>query len=237
MQMVQPHLTSSSPSRTLQPRPAFKVTLPLPTEPVRDVASAAKADADFRADLLSATRNLRAFALSLVGDQDRADDLVQDTILRALQKQDGFEPGTKLQAWLFTIMRNQFYSTYRKYKREVEDVDGLYAAKLTSLPEQPGCVEFAGLRSALMQLPDQQREAVLLIGAEGLSYEEAAVVCGTKVGTIKSRVNRARKRLAELLGHDHDSDAGPDGVRQAALGPRMAGVLNEAPLSTQVVRT
>ena len=149
----------------------------------------------------------------------------QIPILRALQNRDHFEPGTKLQAWLFTIMRNQFYSTYRKYKREVEDVDGLYAAKLTSLPEQPGCVEFAALRSALMQLPDQQREAVLLIGAEGLSYEEAAVVCGTKVGTIKSRVNRARKRLAELLGHDHDSDADPDGVTQAALRPRVGGVL------------
>src|SRR5215211_3714709 len=180
--MVQPHLTSSSLSCPLQPRPAFKVTLPLPAEAVRDVATAAKAkaDADFRANLLSATRNLRAFALSLVGDADRADDLVQDTILRALQKQDRFEPGTKLQAWVLTLMRNLFYSEYRKRKREVEDVDGLFAAKLSVVPEQPGRVEFAELRSALMQLPDQQREAVLLIGAEGLSYEEAAVVCGTK---------------------------------------------------------
>jgi RNA polymerase sigma-70 factor (ECF subfamily) len=208
--MVQPRLTSSSLSCPLQPRPAFKVTLPVPTKPVRDVTLVAKADADFRADLLSATRNLRAFALSLVGDQDRADDLVQDTILRALQKQDGFEPGTKLQAWLFTLMRNLFYSEYRKRKREVEDVDGLFAAKLSVVPEQPGRVEFAELRSALMQLPDQQREAVLLIGAEGLSYEEAAVVCSTKVGTIKSRVNRARKRLSELLGHAEIEDVGPE---------------------------
>jgi RNA polymerase sigma-70 factor, ECF subfamily len=223
--MVQPHLTFSSLSCPLQPRPAFKITLPVPTTPVRDVASAAKADADFRADLLSATRNLRAFALSLVGDQDRADDLVQDTILRALQKRDRFEPGTKLQAWVLTLMRNLFYSEYRKRKREVEDVDGLFAAKLSVVPEQPGRVEFAELRSALMRLSDEQREAVLLIGAEGLSYEEAAVVCGTKVGTIKSRVNRARTRLAELLGHDHDSDADPDGVRQAALRPRVGGVL------------
>src|SRR5215216_4254548 len=221
--MVQPHLTFSSLSCPLQPRPAFKVTLPVPTTPVRDVASAAKADADFRADLLSATRNLRAFAISLVGD--RADDLVQDTILRALQKQDRFEPGTKLQAWVLTLMRNLFYSEYRKRKREVEDVDGLFAAKLSVVPEQPGCVEFAELRSALMRLSDEQREAVLLIGAEGLSYEEAAVVCGTKVGTIKSRVNRARTRLAELLGHDHDSDADPDGVTQTALRPRVGGVL------------
>jgi RNA polymerase sigma-70 factor, ECF subfamily len=230
--MVQPHLTSSSLSCPLQPRPAFEVTLPLPTKPVRDGTSAGQAETDFRADLLSATRNLRAFAMSLVGDQDRADDLVQDTIVRALQKQDGFEPGTKLQAWLFTIMRNLFYSGYRKHKREVEDVDGLYAAKLSTLPEQPGCVEFAALRLALSQLSDEQREAVLLVGAEGLTYEETAEVCGTKVGTIKSRVNRARKRLAELLGHRHDSDGGPDGVTQAALGPSMGGVLNEPPMST-----
>src|SRR5215211_6895877 len=216
--MVQPHLTSSSLSCPLQPRPAFKITLPVPTTPIRDGTSAAKvkAETDFRADLLSATRNLRAFALSLVGDQDRADDLVQDTILRALQKRDRFEPGTKLQAWVLTLMRNLFYSEYRKRKREVEDVDGLFAAKLSVVPEQTGRVEFAELRSALMRLSDEQREAVLLIGAEGLSYEEAAVVCGTKVGTIKSRVNRARTHLAELLGHEDDSDMGPDGLSHAA---------------------
>src|SRR5215218_10187361 len=225
--MVQPHLIFCSLSCPLQPRPAFKVTLPVPTEPVRDVATAAKteAESDFRADLLSATRSLRVFAVSLVGDQDRADDLVQETLLRALQKRDRFEPGTKLQAWVLTLMRNLFYSEYRKRKREVEDVDGLFAAKLSVVPEQPGRVEFAELRSALMRLSDEQREAVLLIGAEGLSYEEAAVVCGTKVGTIKSRVNRARTRLAELLGHEHDSDADPDGVAQAALRPRVGGVL------------
>jgi RNA polymerase sigma-70 factor (ECF subfamily) len=194
-------------------------------------------DAAFRGDLLSVTPSLRAFAYSLVGDRDRADDLVQDTILRALQKQDRFEPGTKLQAWLFTLMRNLFYSEYRRRKREVEDGDGLFAAKLSALPEQPGRVEFAELRSALMRLSDEQREAVLLIGAEGLSYEEVAVICGVAVGTIKSRVNRARKRLAELLGHEHDSDVSPDGMMQAALGPSMGGVLIAASLSKPVVRT
>jgi len=164
------------------------------------------------------TPNLRAFALSLVGDRDRADDLVQDTILRALQKWEQFEPGTKLQAWLFTLMRNLFYSEYRRRKREVEDGDGLFAAKLSILPDQPGRVELTELRCALARLSDEQREAVLLIGAEGLSYEEVAVICGVAVGTIKSRVNRARRRLAELLGHEHDGDIGPDGVTQAALG-------------------
>ncbi len=178
--------------------------------PVRNVTSAREREADFRAGLLSVTPSLRAFALSLVGDRDRADDLVQDTILRALQKQDRFEPGTNVQAWLFTILRNLFYSDYRRRKREVEDVDGLYAAKLSTLPEQPGCAEFETLRSALARLSDEQREAVLLVGDEGLTYEEAAVVCGTKVGTIKSRVNRARQRLSELLGHAEIEDVGPE---------------------------
>jgi RNA polymerase sigma-70 factor (ECF subfamily) len=225
MQMVQPYLPSSSPARPLHPPPAFEIARPLPTTPVRDGTSAREREADFRADLLAVTPSLRAFALSLVGDRDRADDLVQDTILRALQKQDRFEPDTKLQAWLFTILRNLFYSDYRRRKREVEDVDGLYAAKLSTLPEQPRCAEFEALRSALARLSDEQREAVLLVGAQGYSYEQVAEICGAPLGTIKSRVNRARKRLAELLEHEHDSDAGADGVMQAALGPRMGGVL------------
>jgi RNA polymerase sigma-70 factor (ECF subfamily) len=229
MQMVQPYLPSSSPARPLHPPPAFEIARPLPTTPVRDGTSAREREADFRADLLAVTPSLRAFALSLVGDRDRADDLVQDTLLRALQKQDRFEPDTKLQAWLFTILRNLFYSDYRRRKREVEDVDGLYAAKLSTLPEQPGCAEFETLRSALARLSDEQREAVLLVGAQGYSYEQVAEICGAPLGTIKSRVNRARKRLAELLKHEHDSehdsDVGPDGVMQAALGPRMGGVL------------
>jgi RNA polymerase sigma-70 factor, ECF subfamily len=221
--MVQPHLASSSPSHPLLRPPTFE--RPLPTTPAREETSAGDRQADFCADLLSVTPTLRAFARSLVGDRDRADDLVQDTILRALQKQGRFEPGTKFQAWLFTLMRNLFYSEYRRRKREVQDGDGLFAAKLSILPEQPGRVEFAELRCALAQLSDEQREAVLLIGAEGLSYEEVAVICGVAVGTIKSRVNRARRRLAELLGHEHDSDIGPDGVTQAALGPGMDSVL------------
>ena len=221
--MVQPHLASPSSSHPLLRPPTFE--RPLPTTPVRDGTSAGERQADFRADLLLVTPNLRAFALSLVGDPDRADDLVQDTILRALQKQDRFEPDTKLQAWLFTILRNLFYSDYRRRKREVEDVDGLYAAKLSTLPEQPGCAEFETLRSALARLSDEQREAVLLVGAQGYSYEQVAEICGAPLGTIKSRVNRARKRLAELLEHEHDSDVSADGVMQAALGARMGGVL------------
>jgi RNA polymerase sigma-70 factor (ECF subfamily) len=129
-----------------------------------------------------------------------------------LQHWDRFAPGTNLQAWLYTLLRNIFYSDHRKRRREVEDVDGLYAAKLSTPPEQPGSVEFAALEVALAKIPEEQREAVLLVGAEGYSYEEAAEICGTKIGTIKSRVNRARRRLAELFGHEDDGDVGPDGV-------------------------
>jgi len=170
-------------------------------KPVRGARSTADADEVFRADLVSVTRNLRAFALTLLGDSQKADDLVQETILRALEKWDRFEPGTNIRAWAFTLMRNLLYSEYRKLRREVEDVDGLFAAKLSTLPEQNGRIEFAELRSALMRLPDEQREAVLLVGAQGRSYEEAAQICGTKIGTIKSRVNRARNGVAEFLGH------------------------------------
>ena len=208
--MVQPHLPSSSPLRPLHPPTAFKVALPVPTKPVRNAVG--EWEDEFRAGLLSATPHLRAFAMSLIGQREAADDLVQDTLVRALQNRDRFEPGTNLQAWLFTLLRNVFYSDHRKRRREVEDVDGLYAAKLSTPPEQPGSVAFAALQVALAKIPEEQREAVLLVGAEGYSYEEAAEICATKVGTIKSRVNRARRRLAELLGHEGDGDVGQDGI-------------------------
>jgi RNA polymerase sigma-70 factor, ECF subfamily len=175
-------------------------------------------DPEIRKALLAAVPHLRAFAISLTGSVERADDLVQDTIVRALGFIDRFEPGTNLQAWMFTILRNQFHSTYRKRKREVEDADGIFASKLTTIPDQDARLEFDDFQTALAQISPDQREAILLIGAEGFTYEEAAVICGTKVGTIKSRVNRARTRLAELLGYDEVTDIGPDRMVQAALG-------------------
>jgi RNA polymerase sigma-70 factor, ECF subfamily len=210
--MVQPHLTSSSPSHPLHLPPAFEIALSPANTLVGKRTSGADANAEFRAGLVSATPHLRAFALSLTGQRETADDLVQDTLVRALQHWNRFAPGTNLQAWLFTLLRNIFYSDHRKRRREVEDVDGLYAAKLSTPPEQPGSVEFAALEVALAKIPEEQREAVLLVGAEGYSYEEAAEICGTKIGTIKSRVNRARRRLAELFGHEDHGDVGPDGV-------------------------
>jgi len=154
---------------------------------------------DVRGAMLAAVPNLRAFAVSLCGDVDRANDLVQETLLRAWSHLESFEPGTNMSAWLFTILRNHFRTEYRKRRREVEDVDGGYAERLTTPEAQTGHIEFGELRQALLQLPPDQREALILIGASGFSYEEAAQICDCAVGTIKSRVNRARSKLAEIL--------------------------------------
>jgi len=174
-------------------------------------------DEQTRDSILSAIPNLRAFAISLSGNVDRADDLVQETVLRALANIDSFQPGTNMSAWLFTILRNLFRSEYRKRRREVEDATGMYAESMKSQPEQASRLEFEELRAALAQLPDDQREAVLLVGASGFSYEEAAAICGCAVGTIKSRVNRARNRLAELMSIESLEDFGPDRETRAVL--------------------
>lgn len=152
--------------------------------------------------MLAAVPSLRAFAMSLYGRFDRADDLVQTTLLRAIANIHSFTPGTNMSAWLFTILRNQFRSEYRKRRREVEDVNGVYVAALKSSPEQYSRLEFKELFAALAKLPLEQHEALLLVGASGFSYETAGGICGIAVGTIKSRVNRARKLLAELLDLD-----------------------------------
>ena len=149
--------------------------------------------------MLAAVPNLRAFAMSLSGNADRADDLVQETVMRAMANINSFTPGTNMAAWLFTILRNLFRSQYRKRRREVEDPDGGYLASLKAPPEQFGRLEFKELIGALAKLPDVQREALLLVAASGFSYDEAAAICEVAVGTIKSRVSRARQLLAELL--------------------------------------
>ncbi|WP_134497500.1 sigma-70 family RNA polymerase sigma factor [Microvirga pakistanensis] len=174
-------------------------------------------EADLREGLLAAVPSLRAFAISLSGQVDKADDLVQDTLLRALANLHRFERGTNLNAWLFTILRNLFHSEYRKRRREVEDPNGSYAGRLKIQPEQGSHLDFEDFRTALAQLPSDQREALLLVGASGFSYEEAAGICGCAVGTIKSRVNRARLRLAALLNVDDVDDLGPDSMTRAAL--------------------
>jgi RNA polymerase sigma-70 factor (ECF subfamily) len=154
--------------------------------------------------------SLRKFAISLTRNADLGEDLVQETVLRAISKQEQFMPGTNLQAWLFTILRNQFFSDHRKSFREVEDVDGSYAATMIFIPDQEDKVMIQDVAAALSKLPEGQREAILLVSAEGLSYEEAAQALGCAVGTVKSRVNRARNCLAELM-----RLAGEDGITRS----------------------
>lgn len=155
----------------------------------------------FRQQLLASIPKLRAFALSLASHADYADDLVQETLMKAWNHQQSFQQGTNIKAWLFTILRNEYFSQLRKRKREVEDADGDYAAGVMTPGGQESQLDMADLRIALQQLPDDQREAVVLVGASGFSYQEVADICRVPVGTVKSRVNRARTKLAVLLGH------------------------------------
>jgi len=174
------------------------------------VAEPMAAQPSVRDVMLAAVPNLRAFAMSLSGNADRADDLVQETVMRAMANIKSFTPGTNMAAWLFTILRNLFRSQYRKRRREVEDPDGGYLASLKSPAEQFGRLEFKELIGALAKLPDVQREALLLVAASGFSYDEAAAICEVAVGTIKSRVSRARQLLAELLVIDSPATFGLD---------------------------
>lgn len=154
---------------------------------------------DPKEELVEHLPALRAFALSLTRNGATADDMVQDTIVKAWTNIEKFEAGTNLRAWLFTILRNTFYSNRRKVKREVADVDGIFAGGLAEKPAHDGRLQMEDFKRAFAQLPDEQRETLILVGASGFSYEEAAEMCGVAIGTIKSRANRGRKHLAELM--------------------------------------
>jgi RNA polymerase sigma-70 factor (ECF subfamily) len=180
-------------------------------------------DEGLKKELIAFIPNLRAYGISLTRNADQADDLVQETLIKAWNNLHRFERGTNLGAWLFTILRNQHHSNYRKLKREVEDPDGAIVGRMVALPEQPGRIALNELREALTKLGPDQREALLLIGAQGLSYEEVAEICGVAVGTVKSRVNRARNTLAQLLAIENAEDLGPDRLTRAAA-------LNEPPV-------
>jgi RNA polymerase sigma-70 factor (ECF subfamily) len=193
-------------------RELFDVTPPGPLPPrlvellaalaAKEQGRPSRVSKKMKDDLVALMPNLRAFAFSLCGHSERADDLVQDTLLKAWSHLDSFQEGTNLRAWLFTILRNSFFSDMRKRKREVEDADGKKAESLSVAPAQPGHLDLQDMRKALDLLPPHQREAVVLVGAAGMSYEEAAEIAKCAVGTIKSRVNRAREKLAQHFGVD-----------------------------------
>jgi len=190
------------------------------------------ASSQMTADLLASIPNLRAFAVSLCGNLDRADDLVPETLVKAWGNLETFVEGTNLRAWLFTILRNIYYSEYRKRRREVADSDGAIASKLSTAPAQNGHMDLLDFREALQRLPTDQREALILIGASGISYEEAASVCGCAVGTMKSRVNRARGKLAEILSINSSSEFGASkewngGEDLLASAPKLSRAGNE----------
>ena len=153
----------------------------------------------FESDVARFIPNLRAFARSLTRNVEDADDLVQETLIKAFSNFERLVPGSNLKAWLFTILRNTHISHIRKRRNEVlqqhDDQVELVAVK----ESQSSRMDLLDFTNALETLPEDQREALLLIGAEGFSYEDAALMCGCAVGTIKSRVNRARTKLAEML--------------------------------------
>ena len=165
----------------------------------------------FKAELVQLIPHLRAFARSLCGNAAEADDLAQDAMLKAWKARDSYEPGTNLKAWTFTILRNLFYSEKRRsWRRQPLDPE-VAEATLVANDDPDASIELLALRNALARLPVDQREALILIGAGGLSYDEAAEICDCAVGTIKSRVSRARKTLVELMddnkfGYNSDPD-------------------------------
>jgi RNA polymerase sigma-70 factor (ECF subfamily) len=172
--------------------------------------------------MLAQIPKLRAFAYSLCGHSELADDMVQEALLRAWDHLDSFQEGTNLRAWLFTILRNAYFSDLRKRRREVGDTDGNKAAMLSVAPAQHGHLDMLDLQKALALLPPDQREALVLVAAAGLSYDEVAKIAQCPIGTIKSRANRARAKLTQILGITDLDDFGPDHVT-AAIVERLAG--------------
>jgi RNA polymerase sigma-70 factor (ECF subfamily) len=158
---------------------------------------------DFRRELLSHLPHLRVVARALAGRRDRADDLVNDAVMKALSGEALFQPGTNLRAWLMTILRNSYVSGRRRSRIEVETIDEIPENALPTPPNQEYAVEVTEVWAALQLVSMEHREILVLVAAGGLSYEEAADICGCPVGTVKSRLNRARVELKHVLSRSH----------------------------------
>jgi len=169
--------------------------------------SATVNSSDPREQIVDYLPEMRAFALSLTRNPSSADDLVQDAIIKAWKSFHQFQSDTNLRAWLFTIVRNTFYSDLRKRRREMNHAEATLAEAANASPRSDTVIEVMDFEKAFSLLPDEQREALTLVGASGMSYDEAAETCGVAIGTIKSRINRGRKKLAELLEYE-DADSG-----------------------------
>ncbi|MFM9862300.1 MAG: sigma-70 family RNA polymerase sigma factor [Micropepsaceae bacterium] len=157
------------------------------------------ADDAFRVRLIELAPYLRAFARTLCGNRDIADDLAQESLASAWKARASFQPGTNMKAWLFMIQRNAFYSAHRRKWRKVDWDEQAMERVLVTDPSQQASVELTDLKRAMTLLPDEQREALILVGAGGFSYSEAASICGCAVGTMKSRVSRGRHTITSLM--------------------------------------
>jgi len=178
----------------------------------------AASEADFKLELVALIPQLRAFARTLCGDAAAADDLAQDTVLKAWDARASFQMGTNMKAWTFMILRNQFYSEKRRSWRQTQ-LDQEAAERTLVAVDDPGSpVALDELRLAMQMLPSEQREALILVGAGGFAYEEAADICGCAVGTVKSRVSRARRALQNILTMGaYDRDGAPAGDAMGAI--------------------
>ncbi|WP_439815748.1 sigma-70 family RNA polymerase sigma factor [Zavarzinia sp. CC-PAN008] len=149
--------------------------------------------------IVDSLTHLRAVARFLTGNRERADDLVQDAIVRALAAAHQFQPGSNFKAWIFTILRNEFYNSARKNRLKVQSLDDTVIEVVGTPATQDAQLELDDFRRSFWLLSPEHREVLMLVGASGISYDEASEICGVAVGTIKSRVSRARRELARLM--------------------------------------
>ena len=182
-------------------------------------------DSEFKNELAALIPHLRAFARSLCGNAALADDLAQEAMLKAWKARASYQAGTNIKAWAFTILRNLFYSEKRRSWRRTQLDPEVAEATLVSNDDPSASLELLALRNALVNLPEDQREALILVGAGGLAYEEAAEICGCAVGTIKSRVSRARKALAEIL---ENNEAGYSSDDAMSAGGAFDDIMRQA---------
>src|SRR5580658_5575346 len=182
----------------------------------------AERDEAFRAELVALIPHLRAFARTLAGDPTAADDLAQDAMMKAWDARLSFELGTNMKAWTFMILRNQFYSEKRRSWRQTQLDQEAAERTLVAVDDPASPVALDEMRLAMAMLPAEQREALILVGAGGFAYEEAADICECAVGTVKSRVSRARRALAGVLESGHYRRDGGDAAKA------MASILADA---------
>jgi RNA polymerase sigma-70 factor (ECF subfamily) len=190
--------------------------------PVQNARSDVRMEAQFKKELVALIPHLRAFARTLAGNPTAADDLAQDAMMKAWDARGSYQMGTNMKAWTFMILRNQFYSEKRRSWRSTQLDQEAAERTLIAIDDPESPVALDEMRLAIKKLPAEQREALILVGAGGFAYEEAADICGCAVGTVKSRVSRARRALHEIMETGaYDRDGRP-------AGDAMRSILSEA---------